>query len=167
MSTDSDERTTVDLYVSAGDTAVWNRQENVIARLERAEREGDVDHFSVQVWARKVSVSGPMSASKFHRAAVRSVEEFESWADAVDADVELPCERESVDCEFTGDEYHLMRPPTVCAAVYRGGRLAGVYPCRVDGDPRTVEDLLDAIEASDPTIALPAEGTKREVESVD
>lgn len=165
MSTDSDERTTVDLYVSAGDTAAWNRQENVLQRLEQAEREGTVDHFSVQVWAKQVSVAGPMSGSKFHRSAVRSVEDFESWADAVDEDVEFPCNRESVVCEFTGDEYHLMRPPMVCAAVYRGDNLAGVYPCQVDDESRTIDDLFDALEAGDPTISLPADGKQREAES--
>jgi hypothetical protein len=151
MSTDRDERTTVDLYVSAGDTAVWNRQANVIERLERAEAGRRIDHFSVQVWGKKLSVSGPMAESKFHRSAVKSIGEFESWADAHDRNVEIHCERESTTCEFTDAEFHTLRPPAVCVAVYHGDQLSGVCPCTVDGEVRSVEDLLTAIESGDPT----------------
>jgi hypothetical protein len=167
MSTDRDERTTVDLYVSAGNTAVWNRQANVIERLEQAEAEGRIDHFSVQVWAKKLSVSGPMAASKFHRSAVKSIREFESWAEAHDRDVEIHCERESTTCEFTDAEFHTLRPPAVCVAVYHGDQLSGVCPCTVDDEVRSVEDVLTAIESGDPTHPMSGMGETRTAGPVD
>lgn len=157
MSTDSDGRTTVELYLSTGTTTEWNRQQDVIERLERAEFQDVIDHFSVQMWAKTVSVSGPMADSKFHRAAVRAVDDFESWAESVERDVELPTERETVSCEMTGNEYRLLRTPSICAAVYDDSDLSAVYPCTVAGRSTTVDDFLDQLEAGEvPAVTTPS-----------
>jgi hypothetical protein len=145
MSDRSSDRPTVDLYVATGKTALWERQGSVIDELDRLETAEAIDGYRVRVWSGLVPTDGPLSETAFHRSAARAAREFEAWADDHERPVEVPIERESVASELTGTEYHVLRPPAVCVALYRDGDLTAVYPCDVEGDRHSIPDVLDRI----------------------
>lgn len=159
--TSEDTETTVDLLLRADGPAAWKQQQQVIETLDRLDETDAIDGYRTQVWGNAVPLGGPLSETVFYRAAVRKVRAFEEWAESRDGPVELPFERDEVVSELTGDRHSLVRLPMTCLAVYDGADLLAVYPCVEDGEPCSVEDLLERMDAirgesgDDPTEELP------------
>lgn len=142
----------IDLCLRAAGPEAWNHQQRIVDRLEVLDDRGEIDGYRIQTWGKVASPTGPLSDTRFHRAAVGTVREFESWADER-GDVELPFSREEFDCEVTDQHHRVIRLPLVCLAVYEDGELVGVYPRTEDGTTYRVRDALQG--EGDPGAADP------------
>jgi hypothetical protein len=158
---ETDSSVTVDCYLAVEGTTVWSRQQRVLDALDRLSEAGRIERYRTQVWATRVPLSGPLADTRFYREAVKRVREFEKWADDRDCEVELPFERTELVSEFTRERHHVVRLPATCLTVYEGTELAGVFPCVVEGDCRSVPEFLSVVEDQ------PRETTERAVTALE
>lgn len=128
--------------------AVYTRGDAPVAARERYRTvERRLDRLDVQVerrsWPRRVSLDAaadPPAAEAYRR--------FRAWADDRDAGLEPAFLREVRENQITDDRTDVLVTPTICLAVYEGEDLVDVYPHRAEGAVYTVEDGLDALEAT-------------------
>jgi hypothetical protein len=133
----------IELHVRA-DVPAPDRHTDVVQRLCDLDEARCIDEFDVSTWPEQATLSPDRPGVDV----VDAYERFESWASARGVSINPPFVVRSGTRTLVGDEYAVLRTPTMCLAIYDGPRLAGVFPC-VDGDTvYTVEDALSALEST-------------------
>lgn len=136
---ETDTSRVVDLYMGASESTL-DRRQSVVDRLESLQSSGDIDRFRVRSWPQRVVVGGP------NEDLVTAIERFQQWADDADVSFGSAFERWTYNRSFTEESGELVSLPTVALAVYEGDELVEVSPHQVDGELRTVDETLAALE---------------------
>ena len=138
---------TLELYVrSLAPRAAHDRQEDVVARLERLATRGRVAEYAVHVWGSRIDLASTAAETDAGRFVRERVEAFTDWTADNGLSTEPFFEEESVDSSLTGEEYTAVTLPTATLAEYVDGELDFVTPC-TDGDTVLgVEDRLQELE---------------------
>lgn len=114
-----------------------------IARLTKLDDEDDIDALLVRAWPGEV----PLSSERGDVEAVEIYERFKSWADRLNATVELPFDVETRHSEITGESCEVLTTPVLCFGVYVDSSLKAVYPYRDEHGYHTAKDGIDALAA--------------------
>ncbi len=135
---------TVELFVCASMYGTYEKQTEVIQRIERLVERDVVDEFARHTWARELS---PAAEDTWCRFARDKYDEFTRWADATGRTLEPAFTRRTVTNEYVGERYEVIQFPVISVAVYDGDTLVRLSPS-VDGDgvAYTVEDCLAELE---------------------
>jgi DNA-binding Lrp family transcriptional regulator len=140
---------TVELYVRSLCSGIERPpQESAIERLERLERDGVLDEYTVHVWGRRVSPDSAAAETAAGRFVLSRIDEFRNWARRNGASVRSFFDTHEVDSAITGESYTAITVPALTLAEFHGDDLHRVTPCSRDGAVHTVDDHLDALEAT-------------------
>jgi DNA-binding Lrp family transcriptional regulator len=143
------EPVTVELYVrSLCSGAERPPQDAAIERLERLERDGVLEEYTVRVWGRRVSPDSAAAETAAGRFVLSRIGEFRNWARRTGASVRSFFDTHEVDSSITDESYTAITVPTLTLAEFHGDDLHRVTPCSLDGAVHTVGDHLDALEAT-------------------
>lgn len=121
-------------------------QQRVLDRFDRLRERGVLDDFECEVWGKRVCTS---DQERFGRDAIETVGQFRAWAERNGASLLPFFDERTHRSKITGEEYSEIVFPVMCAALYRDGNLAGVYPHADDDSVMTIRDLLAALSAED------------------
>lgn len=117
-------------------------QQRILDRIDRLCERGILDDFERRVWGKRVCTSDP---GAFGNEAIETVGQFRAWAERNDVSI-LPFFDERTNrSKITGEEHSEIVFPVMCAALYRDGDLAGVYPHAADDSVVTIRDLLASL----------------------
>lgn len=130
---------------------VREQQHRVLDRLATLERQGILETVSVDVWGKAVCPDGHCGETRAGERILDRVEAFRAWARDLEVPVESPFEEYNVRAATTGEEFRKIVLPRICLGVYSDTELEVVLPCRLDGDPISVESFLSALEAAPAT----------------
>jgi len=135
---------TVELFVCASMYGTYEKQNEVIQRIERLVDRDVVDEFARHTWARELS---PAAEDTWCRFARDKYDEFTRWADAAGWTLEPAFTRRMVTNQYVGERYEVIQFPIISIAVYDGDTLVRLSPS-VDGDgvAYTIEDCLGELE---------------------
>jgi hypothetical protein len=149
--TDTTQRT-VELYVrSMSPDGAQNRQEQVIERLQRLDREDEIADFSVVVWGKQISRESAAASTDEGTYILNRVAEFKQWALSNNVSLDAFYQRRRVENELTGEAYTTLTLPVMGLAEYEDGELVHVAPC-TEGDVVTrIVDRLDSLETDAPS----------------
>lgn len=139
-----DPHVTVELGVRSISEDAQPLLDRAVEGLGRAVEEGALDEYDVFVTGGAFTPGAAAAGTALGRELSSRIADIRDWASKVDATVAPYFQHEEVSCGFTGEEYTMVRFPTLCLSEYHDGELAFVAPARVDG--RLVE-VLDRIEA--------------------
>ncbi|WP_225334843.1 HTH domain-containing protein [Halomicrobium urmianum] len=142
----------IELYVrSLLPDGAHERQEAVVERLERLEREDAVADFSVIVWGKQIARDSAAAHTEEGRYILNRVAEFKQWALSNNVSLKSFYQTKDVESEVTGESYTTMVLPVMGLAEYQDGELQHVAPCS-DGDVvHTIMDRLERLEAGEPS----------------
>lgn len=121
-----------------------DQQSTVIRTLDRLEEAGVVSASTVSVWGDRIYLSDRCSRTPVGEFVLGKIDEFTGWARERDG-VELEFERREVDSSITGETYEMIRPPSVCLAVYAADELTGVFPCSMGDRELCVQSYLSEL----------------------
>ncbi|WP_256300927.1 HTH domain-containing protein [Haloarchaeobius salinus] len=135
---------TVELFVCASMYGTYEKQNDVIQRIERLADRGVVDEFERHTWTRRLSPAAEDTWCEFAR---EKYAEFTRWAELSDRTLEPAFTRRSITNEFVGEHYEVIQFPILSIAIYADDRLVRLSPS-VDGDgvAYTIEDSLSELE---------------------
>lgn len=134
----------VELYVrSLCPTGVYQRQEDVIERLNEMDEDDRIDGFSVSVWGERI-VPETAGQTEMGATLLDRISRFKQWAQR--NDVELPAfSRRSVTNVATDDADAAITLPLTGLAEFIDGELVHVAPCRDGATVRSVDDRVARI----------------------
>ncbi|WP_254271863.1 HTH domain-containing protein [Haloarcula marina] len=141
----------IELYVrSLLPDGAHDRQEAVLDRLERLDREDEIAGYNVIVWGKQIAPESAAANTEEGKYILNRVAEFRQWALSNNVSLESFYQTTDVDSEATDDAYRAMVLPVMGLAEYHESELAHVAPC-TDGDVvHSIVDRLDRIEAGEP-----------------
>jgi len=146
MSTDtSDQR--IELYLRGDTYGSYDRQQQILGRVETLESEGVVTDTEVDAsWQR---IRTPEQDSRDE--ALATYEEFGDWANENGYRLEPAFERRRRSYIGTDAVHDVVVFPMASLAVYEGSDLQAVFPCADEtGEINfTVQDCLDAFESGE------------------
>ncbi|MFD1647752.1 HTH domain-containing protein [Haloarchaeobius litoreus] len=135
---------TVELFVCASMYGTYEKQNDIIHRIDRLADRGVVDEFDRYTWARELSPAAEDTWCEFAR---EKYEEFTRWAELSNRTLEPAFTRRSVSNDFVGEHYEVIQFPILSIAVYAGDRLVRLSPSvDADGVAYTVGDCLSELE---------------------
>ena len=147
MESDDSDQLRVEFYVrSFMPEGAEDAQQRVLDRLDRLRERGVLDDFECQVWGKRVCTSDP---GPFGGDAIETVGQFRAWAERNGASLLPFFDERTQRSKITGEEHSEIVFPVMCAALYRDGDLAGVYPHADDDSVVTIRDLLAALAPDD------------------
>ncbi|WP_276258539.1 HTH domain-containing protein [Haloglomus litoreum] len=109
-----------------------------LARIQ--DRVAALDDAGVETTVREWPARATDPGDERDRAAIDAFDHYRAVAGQQDVRLD-PFFR----CRTTDDRGRAVVFPAACLVLERGAELTGLYPCRIDGEPVTVEDGLDAI----------------------
>lgn len=133
----------IELHVRA-DVPAPGRHTDVVETLRDLDANGRIDGYDVSTWPERATLSPGHPGVDV----VDAYERFQSWASERGVSINPPFAVRTETRTLVGDEYAVLRTPTMCLAVYDGSRLAGVFPCVDDGTVHTVDDALETLESA-------------------
>jgi len=125
-----------------------SQQDEVIERLNALEAEGLVDEYQLVVWGRQAPASPAQARTDAGVFTLNRVAVFSEWAAANGLSVDEHFERRNVESSMVGESYQAVRFPIMTLAEYHGQDLAFVAPATEAETTYSVQDRLDAIEAT-------------------
>lgn len=142
----------IELYVrSLLPDGAHERQEAVIDQLDRLDREGRIDDFSVIVWGKHISRESAAAHTEAGEYILNRVAEFKQWALSNNVSLESFYQTTAVDNEVTDEAYTTMTLPVMGLAEYRSGELQHVAPCTKGEAVHTITDRLERLENGEPS----------------
>lgn len=130
----------VELYMCASIHGAYEKQTEVIRRIESLVESGVVDAFDRYNWARRIS---PSANGPWAEVAQEKYDEFRNWARSNDRRIEPTFAQRTVRNEFVDEEYEIIQFPVITVAVYEDGDLDILAPSLdEDGNAYTVDDCL-------------------------
>lgn len=129
---------TISLYVRADQGG----RHDLVERLEDLESEGRIDSYEVTTWPSRIDAS-------IDTPELRTVEEFEEWADGNDVSLKPGFRRRRLESSFTGETSEVVVLPAVALAVHRDDELRGVAPCTEGSQSLSVDHYLNEIESDE------------------
>lgn len=140
----------LELYVrSMLPDGAGDRQETLLDRLDRLEREGDIAGYNVIVWGKQIAPESAAAATDEGRYILNRISEFQQWALANNVSLESFSQRRQVDSEASDEPSAAIVLPVMGLAEYHGSELAHVAPCTDKDEVRTITDRLDRLEAGE------------------
>lgn len=137
----------VELYVrSLAPGGTRHRQDAIVERLLALERRDIVDEIDLTVWGKAVCLDGTSAHVGTGARIAERIRAFHRWCEDGPSSLDPFFTWSAVDSSISGESFHRVVPPHRCLAVYVGDRLADLYPRRVDGDVRSLEDGLRSLE---------------------
>lgn len=153
---DKNEPQRAELYVrSLAPSGTRETQDAIVDRLRHLERNGLVDEIDLTVWGDAVCLENASSRVGVGAAVAERIQSFHDWCRNTCVSLDPFFTWSSVESTFAGDSHERVIPPQRCLAVYVGDRLRAVYPCAVDGVPRSLEDGLRRLERDERGPATP------------
>jgi len=150
---DSTETYRVELYVrSLAPTGAYERQMEVLDRLECLAERGRVESVSSAVWGNRICPRTDLCDETGH-SILEDIDRLRAWAADHDASLDPFFEEREVN-SLVERAHTVIVPPVLCLAVHDGEGLRGVFPCAKDGETYTVADGLDALENAASSDAL-------------
>lgn len=138
-----DEPLRLELYTRSAVPAFGTRsyREEVRERVAHLVEDGPVAEYSLEVWSEEVTTDPSRRPEERDEA---TIAEFRAWAER--RGLELPFEKRRRTSSLIDEEYTVLIPPHVLAALYREDDLVAVAPYR-DGERATsVMDLLTHLQ---------------------
>ena len=135
----------IEMYVREDMRGAADRIDDVLDRLERLTEDGAIESFSVKSWESSTGSPTEGAATRPRTAVRTTISEFEDWAAQHGYSLGPAVDRSD------GDDVEQIEVPIICLAVYGASddALLAVYPhTDRQGDVRTVEDGLDALDQS-------------------
>ncbi|MFC7077498.1 HTH domain-containing protein [Haloarcula halophila] len=122
------------------------RQEAVLDRLERLDREDEIADYNVVVWGKQIAPESAAARTPEGKYILNRVAEFKQWALSNNVSLESFYQTTDVESEVTEEAYTAMVLPVMGLAEYREAELSHVAPCTEGDVVHTIMDRLDAIE---------------------
>ncbi len=142
----------IELYVrSLLPDGAHDRQETVIRRLRRLDREDLIEGLSVIVWGKQLSRTSAAAHTEEGRYILNRVAEFKSWALSNNVSLESFYQTTDVESEVTDESYTAITLPVMGLAEYHDGELVHVAPCTEGEVVHTIVERLDRLEAGRPS----------------
>lgn len=138
------DRLRVELFVCASMYGTYEKQNDVIQRIERlVDREG-IEELSRYTWARELTPAAEDAWCEFAR---EKYDEFSRWAVASNRSLEPAFSRRTVRNSFLDECYDVIQFPIISIAVYDDDSLVRLAPSvDADGEAYTIEDCLTELE---------------------
>lgn len=137
----------VELYVrSLAPCGTSNEQNAIIEQLLDMERRGVVDDVDLTVWGNAVCLDDVSTQVGTGQRVADRIRNFYTWCENQQASLEPFFTWSDVDSSISGDSFRRVVPPQRCLAIYVDDRLEEVYPSRVKGNVRSLEDGLRSLE---------------------
>ncbi|MFC6973835.1 HTH domain-containing protein [Halomicroarcula sp. GCM10025709] len=137
----------IELYVrSMLPDGAHERQEAVLDRLDRLDREDEIEGFNVVVWGKQIAPESAAANTEEGKYILNRVAEFKQWALSNNVSLESFYQSGEVESEVTDEAYDAMVLPVMGLAEYRDGELSHVAPCTEGDVVHTIMDRLEAIE---------------------
>jgi len=141
----------IELYVrSLLPDGAHGRQEAVIERLERLERDDEIEGFSVIVWGKQIARESAGAHTEEGRYILNRVAEFKQWALSNNVSLESFYQKQTVENETSDRSFEAITLPVMGLAEYEDGELVHVAPCTKGETVHTITDRLDRIERGEP-----------------
>lgn len=141
----TDDATRLELYVrSLSPNGAGPSQDAVVASLDRLERAGAIDDYSVRVWGDALPLDSATARTGAGRWISRSVQRFREWVTARDATVPGAFERRETHT-LADEGCEVLTLPVLLLAEYRGEELVSVTPRIEDGALYTVADHVGSL----------------------
>lgn len=145
MDSDDSDQLRVEFYTrSYMPEGAEDTQQRVLDRLDRLSERGVLDDWECHVWGKRVCTSGP---GTFGHEAIETVGQFRAWAERNGVSILPFFDERTQHSQITGEEYSEIVFPVMCAALYRGDKLAGVYPHADDDSVVTIPDFLASLSS--------------------
>ncbi|MFB6074181.1 MAG: HTH domain-containing protein [Haloarculaceae archaeon] len=142
----------IELYVrSLLPDGAHERQEDVVDRLQRLDREGRIENFSVIVWGKQVSRESAAAHTEEGQYILNRVAEFKQWALSNNVSLESFYQTVDVASEVTDESYTAITLPVMGLAEYRDGELTHVAPCTKGETVHSIIDRLERLENGEPS----------------
>ena len=145
-------RVTVELWVWPDRDYLDVDHDIALERLERLDREGLVDEYSLHEWPHQLDVSSAQPATPEARLARERIEQFREWASRTGASLPFP-DTTTVGTGRMGPEVDVLRLPPLVIAEFHDGELAFVAPCIETEGRCSVRERLDHIASTEDGIA--------------
>ncbi|QPV63609.1 hypothetical protein I7X12_02955 [Halosimplex litoreum] len=120
-------------------------QEALIARLDELTDESSLDAVSVTVTGDRLCLCETCAGTDTERALLDRIAELDEWGGDHDATASPFFEVRDLDSAMADETARALVPPRVTTALYCDDSLAGVFPCRIDGQEYAVADFADAL----------------------
>lgn len=133
----------VELWIQPLPGGGHEEHETLEAVLDRLERRGEIDGFSVFRWDREVTV-GEGTVPTSDRRIARRIKTVREWARATGARVPAFEDETTVGTGRMGPERNAVRTPTTALLVFEEGVLVNVVPAIRDGHRVTVTEWVDS-----------------------
>ena len=127
------------------------RQEAVIDRLQRLDREDRIESFSVIVWGKQVARDSAAAHTEEGRYILNRVAEFKQWALSNNVSLESFYQTTTVDNEVTENTHSAITLPVMGLAEYVDGELRHVAPCTSGDVVHTITERVDRLETGEPS----------------
>ena len=142
----------IELYVrSLLPNGAHERQEAVVDRLERLDREDRIENFSLIVWGKQVARESAAAHTEEGQYILNRVAEFKQWSLSNNVSLESFYQTTTVDNEVTDASYTAMTLPVMGLAEYVDGELQHVAPCTSGDVVHTIVERLDRLENGEPS----------------
>ena len=152
---------TVELFVrSLLPQGAAHRQEAVIDRLKRLERDDVIDDCRLVVWGDRIARESAAAQTSQGQYVLNRVAEFQQWALGNNVTLDSFYETREAGSE-PGEEYSTIILPVMGLAEYRHGELVQLAPSTHGDDVYTIQDHLDRIARGDPAPAETATEMRR------
>jgi len=125
---------------------VKSTQEALIARLDELAADSSLDAVSVTVTGNRLCLCETCAGTDAERSLLDRIAELDEWGDDHDATASPFFETRDLDSAMADETARALVPPRVTAALYCDDTLAGVFPCRIDGQECAVRDFADALD---------------------
>lgn len=145
MESDDSDQLRVEFYTrSYMPEGAEDTQQRVLDWLDRLCERGVLDDWEYHVWGKRVCTSGP---GAFGHEAIETVGQFRAWAERNGVSLLPFFDERTQHSRITDEEYSEIVFPIMCAALYRGDKLAGVYPHADDDSVVTIRDFLASLSS--------------------
>lgn len=148
---DDTTRRRAELYVrSLAPCETRNELNAIVERLRDMERRNVLEAVDLTVWGDAVCLAGASAQVGTGKRIADRIREFHSWAEDRQVSLDPFFNWSNVESSMSKESFRRVVPPQRCLAIYDDeGRLEDIYPSRVEGTVRSLQDGLRSLERDD------------------